>query len=225
MKRTRPLLTSAAALATVCGLALPALAQNPPPGAPPPDMAAPPPAAPVASAPMMAPMAPAKSADDMSGSIGFGVGVVQNVQLVGTTADVAIKYWMHDNLALVPQLNFNLTNVSDGGGTTWAIAPQVQVLFVPLKGASTRLEIGGGLGFAVGKTTPMGPTFFDLAIPITAGVEHFFTRWFSMGIAVGENLFTYLHPGGDNVPNTTTFIIDSGATGTVLAGSLFFYTD
>jgi hypothetical protein len=169
-------------------------------------------------------MAPAKSADDMSGSIGFGVGVVQNVQLVGTTADVAIKYWMHDNLALVPQLNFNLTNVSDGGGTTWAIAPQVQVLFVPLKGASTRLEIGGGLGFAVGKTTPMGPTFFDLAIPITAGVEHFFTRWFSMGIAVGEDFFFYQHPGG-GAANTTSFTIDSGASATVLAGSLFFYTD
>jgi hypothetical protein len=174
---------------------------------------------------MMAP----KAADDMTGSVGFGVGVVQNAQLVGTSADVAIKYWMHDNLALVPQLAFNVTNVSGvmgaGGTTSWALAPQVQVLFVPFKSTSTRLEIGGGLGFAVGNAGAGAPTSFALAIPITAGVEHFFTRWFSMGIAVGENLFTYLHPGGDNVPNTTTFIIDSGATGTVLAGSLFFYTD
>jgi len=227
MKRTRPLLTCAAALATVCGLALPALAQTPPPaGAPPADMAAPPPPPPPMAAAPMDPMAAPRAADDMTGSVGFGVGVVQNVQLVGTTADVAIKYWMHDNLALVPQLNFALTNISDGGGTTWVVAPQVQVLFVPLKGASTRLELGGGIGFRVGKDAPMGPTFFDLNIPITAGVEHFFTRWFSVGIAVGEDFFLYQHPGG-GLPNTTSFTIASGTGGlaTVLAGSLFFYTD
>ena len=223
MKRTRPLLTSAAAFAAVCAMALPALAQTPPPPPPPPaDTMAAPPAPPPPSP--MAPMAMPKAADDMTGSVGFGVGLVQNAELVGTTADVAIKYWMHDNLALVPQLAFNVTNISGGVGTTWALNPQLEVLFVPFKSTSTRLEIGGGLGFVVGKAAPMGNTSFAINIPITAGVEHFFTRWFSAGIAVGENLFNYLHPGG-GASNTTAFVIDTGATGTVLAGSLFFYTD
>ena len=70
----------------------------------------------------------------------------------------------------------------------------------------------------------MGNTSSIINVPITAGVEHFFTRWFSMGIAVGENLFSYTHPGG-GASNTTSFVIDTGATGAVLAGSAFFYTD
>jgi hypothetical protein len=229
MKRTRTLLTCAA---TVCGLALPALAQTappPPPATPPAEMQAapppaetpPPPPPPVVS---LAAVEAVKAADDMTGSIGFGVGVAQNAELLGTTADVAIKYWMHDNLALVPQLDFALRNQSQGVGTTWALVPQLQVLFVPFKSTSTRLEIGGGLGFAIAKTVSGGDTSFAVAIPITAGVEHFFTRWFSMGIAVSENFFTYSHPG-NGAPNTTTFTLDSGASGTVLAGSLFFYTD
>jgi hypothetical protein len=94
----------------------------------------------------------------------------------------------------------------------------------PLQVPSTRLELGGGLGIALLKAAPGTDTGFAIAIPITAGVEHFFTRWFSLGIAVSENFFTYSHPGNGQ-PNTTTFTIDSGASGTVLGGSLFFCTD
>jgi hypothetical protein len=228
MRTHRPLLVCTAALAVVSAMASPALAQTPtaPPAGPPPDAA--PSTTPSIVAPMMAP----KSANDLTGSVGFGVGIASNVELVGTTADVAIKYWMHDNLALVPQLNFNVTNVSSAGGnpggTTWVVAPQLQLLFVPFQSTSTRLEIGGGVGFGVGKAVAGGSTFFDVSIPIQAGVEHFFTRWFSTGIAIGENFFAYAHPGG-GAANTTAFNLYSGTGAgpgeTVLAASLFFYTD
>jgi hypothetical protein len=215
MKRIRPLLTCAAAIATISALALPALAQTPPPaGGPPPDATT---AAPAAPSPM-APMVMAKSADDMTGSLGFGIGVAASTQLVGTVADVALKYWMHDNMALVPSLAFTLKKTT-GVDTAWTLNPQLVLLFVPFKSTSTRLEIGGGLGFAVAGGG--GTTSFNLNIPITGGVEHFFTRWFSMGIAVGENFFTYTHPGA-GAPNTIAFDI---TTSTTFLGSLFFYTD
>jgi hypothetical protein len=215
MKRIQTLLTSAAVL-TVSAMALPALAQTPAPpaGGPPPDATT---TAPAAASPM-APLAMAKSADDMTGSLGFGVGVAASTQLVGTTADVAIKYWMHDNMALVPSLAFTL-NKTTGVDTVWTLNPQLVLLFVPFKSTSTRLEIGGGLGFAVAGGG--GATSFNINIPITGGVEHFFTRWFSMGIAVGENLFAYTHPGA-GAPNTIAFDI---TTSTTFLGSLFFYTD
>ena len=227
MTRIRTLLTAAVGTAAVCGMALPAVAQSAAAASPPPADTAPPAASTVLT-PMMAP----KSPDDLTGSIGFGVGVATNTELVGTTGDVAIKYWMHNNLALVPQLNFNVTNVSSAGGmpggTTWVVAPQLQVLFVPFQSTSTRLEIGGGLGFGVGKAVAGGNTSFDIDIPIQVGVEHFFTRWFSTGIAIGENFFAYTHPGG-GAANTTAFNLYTGTGAgpgeTVLAGSLFFYTD
>jgi hypothetical protein len=218
MKRIHPLLTCAAAIAMVSALALPASAQTPPAAAPPPAGGPPPDMAAPAVASPMAPMAMAKSADDMTGSIGFGVGVAASTQLVGTVADVAIKYWMHDNMALVPSLAFTL-NKTTGVDTAWTLNPQLVLLFVPFKATSTRLEIGGGVGFAVAGGG--GTTSFNLNIPITGGVEHFFTRWFSMGIAVGENLFAYTHPGA-GAPNTIAFDI---TTSTTFLGSLFFYTD
>jgi hypothetical protein len=151
----------------------------------------------------MAPMVMAKSADDMTGSLGFGIGVAASTQLVGTVADVALKYWMHDNMALVPSLAFTL-NKTTGVDTAWTVNPQLVLLFVPFKSTSTRLEIGGGLGFAVAGGG--GTTSFNLNIPITGGVENF---------------FTYTHPGAD-APNTIAFDI---TTSTTFLGSLFFYTD
>ena len=161
-----------------------------------------------------------KGADDMTGSLGFGIGVIPNAQLAGTNGQVAVKYWMHDTLAIVPALNFNITKVT-GTDTSWEFNPEVVALFVPFRSTSTRLLVGGGLGFSVGKTPPvtaMTDTTFHIYLPIQAGVEHFFTRWFSTGIAARTNLFDYTKTG---TPYSMSIAIDSAA----LLGSLFFYTD
>jgi hypothetical protein len=219
MNRTRVCHVSALALAGVMAAELSAFAQVPPPAAAPPPP--PPPAAEAPPPPVVAaPMAPApmpRSADDMTGSIGFGVGVIPNMQLVGTNGQVAIKYWVQDNLALVPALNLGISK-SMGTDAAWVFNPEVVVLYTPFKVASTRFQIGGGLGFGVGKTPPATDTAFTLNLPIQGGVEHFFTRWFSMGIAARTNLFQYTKLGD---AWTTSIAINT----TSLLGQLFFYTD
>jgi hypothetical protein len=219
MTTHRALLTSALTIAGLCTTALPAFGQAPAGGAgPSPGLAPAPETAPAVYSPVQAIMAP-KSPDDMTGSLGFGVGVIQNVELLGTTGEVALKYWMKDNLAFVPAFNFNLAKTS-GMGSTWGLDPQLVALFVPFRSTSTRLLVGGGLGLAVGKAVPGGSTAFGLNLPIQAGVEHFFTRWFSLGIAAATNLFSYTHPGGGG-PYSMSFDINTAS----LLGSLFFYTD
>ena len=168
----------------------------------------------------MAPMALAKSPHDMTGSLGFGVGVTANAQLIGTSGTVAIKYWMKDTLALVPSLNFSLTKAMDTPAG-WNVAPQLVVLFVPYAATSTRFLIGGGLGFNVTKVSGAMDTGIGVNVPIQAGVEHFFARWFSMGIAAGSNLFSYQRQGIPGNPWTMGFSINTAT----LLGSLFFYTD
>src|SRR5258708_1021864 len=101
---------------SVAGLlstASPAFAQDP---------GAPPPAAGGTVAATAANLAAPKGANDMTGSLGFGVGVVPNAQLAGTNGQVAIKYWMRDTLAIVPALNFSLTK-NPGFNTAWAVNP------------------------------------------------------------------------------------------------------
>jgi hypothetical protein len=155
----------------------------------------------------------------MTGSLGFGVGVTPSVQLVGTSGQVAVKYWSTDTLAFVPALNFTLSK-SMGQSAAWLFNPEFVVLFVPFKGTSTRLLVGGGLGVSLSKTMPaiVNNTTFEIYLPIQAGVEHFFTRWFSMGIAARTRLFDYTKTG---TPYTMNFSINSAS----LLGSLFFYTD
>jgi hypothetical protein len=165
----------------------------------------------------IAPMAMPKAADDMTGSVGFGVGLAANVELVGTTPDVALRYWLHDNLVLEPSFAFGVTK-SSGVDTGWNFAPQLVVMFVPFRSTSTRLLIGGGLGFSVGKTPPVTDTAFAINIPVRAGVEHFFTRWLSAGIAAGENFFSYQKQG---TPYQMAFNLNTAT----LVGQLFFYTD
>jgi hypothetical protein len=104
-----------------------------------------------------------------------------------------------------------------GTGATWHFAPAAQVFFVPFRSTATRLEVGGGLGFLVGKTNPANnaSTAVNIFVPIHAGVEHFFTRWFSLGIAAQTNLIDYQKDVQfASSINTTTFV-----------GQLFFYTD
>jgi hypothetical protein len=211
------------ALLTSLSFAVPAYAQAPgeapPPEAPPPP---PPPAAETTTAlpAPMAPMAMAKSPHDMTGSLGFGVGVTANPQLIGTNGTVSIKYWMKDTLAIVPSLNFNVAKAMNTPAG-WNVAPQVVVLFVPFAATSTRLLVGGGLGFNVSKISGAMDTTIGVNIPIQAGVEHFFARWFSMGIAAGTNLFSYQRLATTGNPWTMAFSINTAS----LLGSLFFYTD
>ena len=208
---------AALGVASLLVTALPASAQPVDPNAPPPTNNPPPVAASSMPAPM-APMAVAKSPDDMTGSVGFGVGLISNAELFGTDSNVAIKYWMSNTLALVPAFTFAYSK-TDGVDATWVLGPEALVLFTPFVASSTRLQVGGGLGFAVGQRGH--ETAFQINIPIQAGVEHFFMRWFSMGIAVRSNLFEYIDPGRRRLDDERSMI----DTRTSLLGSLFFYTD
>jgi hypothetical protein len=168
----------------------------------------------------MAPMSAPKSADDMTGSIGFGVGVIPNGELAGTDGNVHIKYWMSNMLVLVPALTFALTKPSGDVDATWLFAPEAVFLFSPFVATSTRLLVGGGAGFALSKATPgQMDTQIAIYLPVQAGVEHFFTSWLAMGIALRHNLFQYQKLGDIWQMDVA---ID---TRTSLLGSITFYTD
>ena len=166
-----------------------------------------------------------KSGDDMSGSLGFGIGVAAGAELIGTTGVVGIKYWSSDTFALAPSLNFGFTKQKDVDAS-WQFSPELVLLFAPYKSTSTRFEIGAGLGMGLSKEgatvanpMPNTDTRVDIYIPIQAGVEHFFTRWFSMGIAAHSKLFEFTQQG--DAIQTISMTINS----TNFMGQLFFYTD
>jgi hypothetical protein len=241
MTRTRLSLT---AFATIAGAALPAFAQAP-------MQMAPAPAPMMAPAPVMAPaMAPApmpgpeavmpvapvvapKAADDMSGSVGFGVGVVAGTDLVKPdTADLSMKYWLNDAMALMPKLDFAVSK-SKGSDMAWKLAPALTMEFGLIKGASTRFNAVVGVGLAFSKykvvtstTDPDAPpavgapsdTTIDIFVPAGLNVEHFFTRWFSMGFGSYFNLIDFQKTG-------TPWTINFGVNNINYVGSLFFYTD
>jgi hypothetical protein len=241
MTRTRIALISATALASMLGGVLPALAQAPAPApmyapAPPPMMAPAPAPMPMDAMPAMpqpAVVAP-KAADDMTGSVGFGIGVGASIYPGGATgtatgtttatslvtADtttVAMKYYMSDSLAILPRLSLTMAKTKDLDAS-WAFAPSVLVMFNLLKGASTRFDAGMGLGLFLGKTPPATDTTIGLAIPVALNVEHFFTRWFSMGLGTQFNLLTFNKTG--DLWNMTFEVSNIR-----YMGSLFFYTD
>jgi hypothetical protein len=178
----------------------------------------------------MAPVVMPRPADDMTGSVGFGVGVGSSAatagsspSLITTDNTVAIKYWMSDAMAIVPRLTFSMTKTrvppADAGPMAWQFNPEVLASFVLLKGASTRLAAGVGLGINLSKNyVSTVDTTIGINIPIELGVEHFFTRWFSMGIAMHDQFISYTKTG-----DAYTF----GLSVNTLAymGSLFFYTD
>jgi len=144
-----------------------------------------------------------------------------------------MKYWISDKLAIVPRLALSLDKVKDQD-TVWKIAPAGIAEYTLIKGASTRLEAGAGLGFAVGNkqrqqsdagvSDPIldsgdtGKTSYDIFIPLHIGVEHFFTRWFAMGIATESN-FLKFHKQGDS------WEMNIALNNLTYMGSLFFYTD
>ncbi len=220
------LLASATAAAQAGPLAAPVAAPPPTaePGVEPPALTtapAPPPPPVVTATPATRP-----ALEDLTGSIGFGVGVIPNTELVGTTGAVALKYWIEDALALSPLFSFAYDKPR-GVSAAWHLRPEAVVLFVPFSGRWTRFEVGGGLGFEVGRAAPAstayGPgatpnTTFTLSLPVQAGVEHFFSRWFSLGIAAHADLFSFSKDGDYH---EVSFSIDS----TSLLAQLFIYTD
>jgi len=222
MTRTR---LSLLTVATALGAALPAFAQAPAPAPAPmyapaqaPMMAPAQEAAVMPAAPMMAP----RASDDMTGSVGFGVGVVAGSDLVKTNDTIMMKYWMSDAMAIVPKLDLSI-NKTKNVDTTWGLAPAVLADFTLLKGASTRLSAGGGLGLAFAKNQPPAvatstDTYVNIFVPAQVGVEHFFARWFSMGLGAQFHVLDFQKQGdgwkfGFDLSNTTYM------------GSLFIYTD
>jgi hypothetical protein len=190
----------------------------PPPGAveqqppPPPPMDVPPMAPGVMTAP--------KAADDMTGSVGFGIGVAASSQILGTNFSgtnnlVAIRYWSSDTMALQPGLGFTFSK-TDMVDAMWTLNPEIVALFVPVRGQSTRMLLGGGLGINLAKAPPNDVTF-AFYLPIQAGVEHFLARWFSLGIAMRSNFFQMAT--GD--PWNIQMAINTMS----LLGSAFIYTD
>ena len=227
MTRTRLSLISTTAVASLLGAALPAFAQAPAPApmyapapAPAPMMAPAPAQEPMPVMPAAPVMAP-KASDDMTGSVGFGTGVVAGTSLVTTDGTIALKYWMSDALAIIPRLSLNINKTKDVD-TAWNFAPQVLADFTLLKGASTRLSAGLGLGLQFTKnmapaTTP--DTYIAIGVPVQLGVEHFFTRWFSMGLGTTFNFLNYVKNG------SAPWTFDVEVSNIRYMGSLFIYTD
>ena len=176
------------------------------------------------------PAAPAPVSDNMSGQFGIGVGVgAGGTSLISTRdAEINMKYWLSDVLSVMPQLALGVLTTS-GLSTGYKIAPAALILYCPWKTTSTRLSVGGGLGLDFEKmptrtpptaTIPPNATI-GIALPIYVGLEHFFTKWFSMGIAVQNDFLAYRKNGTDH---SFDFGFDTTAS-TRAVGFLFFYTD
>jgi hypothetical protein len=230
MTRMRIALPATTAIASLLGAALPAFAQAPAPApmyapAPAPAPMYAPAPAPVAEpaavmpvAPVVAPMA----ADDMTGSLGFGTGVISGTSLATIDGTLFMKYWLSDAMSIVPRLSLTMAKVKDVDAT-WGFEPSVLINFVLLKGASTRLDAGLGLGISLAKNQPpaaagVDDTYIGLFVPVQMGVEHFFTRWFSMGIATGFSFISFAKQGDPWAMNLEISNVN-------YLGSLTFYTD
>jgi hypothetical protein len=195
--------------------------------APAPMMAPAPAPAPEAAAVMpAAPVVAPQAADDMTGSLGIGTGVVAGTSLVTTDGTLFMKYWLSDAMSIVPRLTLGMTKIKDTDAV-WEFAPAVLANFVLLKGASTRLDAGVGLGLgfmknpAAAAIVPGGDpskTAVQIYVPVQMGVEHFFTRWFSMGIATGFNLISFQKQGDP-------WQMDLSISNVSYMGSLTIYTD
>jgi hypothetical protein len=178
-------------------------------------VADPPPSPPPPAEPA-APMAETRTGLDMAGALGFGVGLIPSTQIVGTSGQVAIKYWINNAMAIVPALNFRVDKAMDTDAQ-WAANPEVVLLFAPYAAKTTRFLRGGGLGADMDKMPP-ADVRFRLYLPVQAGAEHFFARWFSLGIAARMILFDY-------ETQSDIWSMSIAINSAQLLGSLFFYTD
>ena len=240
MTRTRIALIATTALVSMLGAALPAFAQAPAPApmyapapAPAPGYVAPAPAPEAGAVMPVAPVMAPRSGDDMTGSVGFGVGVTAGTTdlLTIDQANLMMKYWMSDAMSIVPRLDLAINHVKGAPNTPWAFAPSVLANFVLLKGASTRLDAGLGLGIALAKNMAADighrsaafagdgtATYFGIFVPVQIGVEHFFTRWFSMGIAANFDFLRFEKQGDP-------WRFGLAVNNINYMGSLFIYTD
>jgi len=169
-------------------------------------------------APVLAP----KAADDMTGSVGFGVGVTAGANdLIKPDAKALfMRYYLSDSMSIVPKLTFGLGKAK-GSDAAWAFAPEVNAFFTLLKGASTRLDAGLGLGLSLAKNQAPAvgdKTYFGIYVPVTLGVEHFFTRWFAMGIWTSSRVIDFQKPGD-------AWTMALNINNTSYLGTLTFYTD
>ena len=217
--------------------AQPPMVQAQPQWAPPPPM--------VQAAPPMLPPPPIVAApngpNDMTGSLGFGVGVGAGANdLVKPGAHIYMRYWFNDSLSILPSLQFKLFKQKDID-MQWAVAPSTQLVYCPWKTASTRFAIGGGIGMSFDKWAAKGPdgqrpdlgsqpglgsqpppnVTVYIYLPISAGVEHFFARWFSMGVLVTDRLVEY----GKNGDKWALAASIDNTKSLAMVGFLFFYTD
>jgi hypothetical protein len=185
--------------------------------------------APEAAVMPAAPVVAARASDDMSGSVGLGVGIVGgstgatgtggNILIAPDTGNLMLKWWINDAFALSPRLSLGLTNTDADDSTAWHFAPEVLASLGLIKGASTRLSLGVGLGFRVAQQAGVDvDTELTFYLPVELSVEHFFTRWFSMGIAIHERFIEYSKKGDSY---TLAMKLDTLS----YMGSLFFYTD
>jgi hypothetical protein len=219
-----------AGLATVAFFGVLGSAQAQPAGAPPVMDTTPPP-----PMQMMATPTPMAS-DNMAGQLGFGVGVSAGASLIIPGAVINMKYWLSDVLAVMPTLQFKMFT-GNGIDTNWALAPGALVLYCPWRTTSTRLSVGAGLGLMLAKWGAAGPpalgtqptgnppanTYIGITIPLYAGVEHFFTKWFSMGIALQNDFLSYGKQGDGWFMTVAVDNVNNRALQAV--GFLFFYTD
>jgi hypothetical protein len=103
---------------------------------------------------------------DMTGSLGFGVGVgtltspdpnnpngpsrATTTSLISPGAEIYMRYWFNDSLSIMPSLQFKLFK-QKGSDMQWGVAPATQLVYCPWKTASTRFLIGGGIGLSFSK--------------------------------------------------------------------------
>ena len=164
--------------------------------------------------PVTAPKEPIS--DDMSGAIGVGVGVIAgNNSLITIAPAVSLRYWINGSLALSAGIVLRMDAVKNAD-TSWQLSPSAMILFSPKKVLSTRLLIGVGLGETTVKNPP-ADVAVTLSVPVFLGLEHYFTRWFAMGVAMQDDFLKYT--SGTDYEFTVSF------NSTSYVGSLFFYTD
>jgi hypothetical protein len=130
-----------------------------------------------------------------------------------------LKWWLNDAFVLSPRISLGLSKTNGDDTTAWHFAPEVLASFGLIKGASTRLSLGVGLGFYVGQAAGANTeTDIVFYLPVELSVEHFFTRWFAMGIAIHERFIEYSKSGD-------TYGLAMKLDTLSYMGSLFFYTD
>jgi hypothetical protein len=169
-------------------------------------------------------LAAPRPADDLTGAMGFGVGVIPGSDslIKPDTSVLTFKYWRSDAVAWMPQVRLSLHKANDQP-LAWSVEPAMLVSFTLLKGASTRLSVAGGLGLGLGKnqdpaTAVNSHTHWGIFLPFQVGVEHFFASWFAMGISARFD-FLNLWKQGDR------WELNMEVSSTEYLGSLFFYTD